>query len=89
MQDLLIEMVGSTEYFKAFNAARDKIVGVRYGRKRKAAELAIADPQRFAGAKIKKNLKKREDRKMKIVELRARSHKVHTIVLNIKFVSHF
>eukprot|EP00047_Mylnosiga_fluctuans_P015284 m.44907 g.44907 ORF g.44907 m.44907 type:complete len:2742 (-) comp5850_c0_seq1:279-8504(-) len=75
VQEILVGVLGSTAYFAALNGARDAILVVRQGRKRKAAEAAISNPQQFAKARVAKNLKKREGRRKKVDEVRARAHK--------------
>ena len=70
VQDMLKKLVGASDFFAAYEAARSKIAKTRLARRRDRKSEVIKNPVRAAERKIKKNLKKREHRKRKIIKHR-------------------
>ena len=63
-QKKLSDVLGVTEYYGIYNNARENRVTEKLGRKRKLAVEAVLDPQSAAEAKRKRNLRKKEKRKL-------------------------
>jgi U3 small nucleolar RNA-associated protein 20 len=73
--DILQKTIGVTEYVKAYQAVSDQVKFIRDDRKEKRAILAVSDPAQSAKRKIIKNVQKKNQKKRKMIDSRAKQGK--------------